>query len=150
MKGISPLIAAVLLIAFTLAIAGIMATWATTFTQEKSTALTSEAECIGALDVTDLIYDNDTKTVTLTIRNINKKLNLTNIKIAMLYSNVSLNYEYVLTHANVTVNPATANTSLGPTQRAWVSIVTTGITKPKSVEVTAENCPTYPVEVSFT
>lgn len=35
MKGVTPLIAAVLLIAFTIAIAGIMAIWATTFTKNN-------------------------------------------------------------------------------------------------------------------
>ena len=43
-KGVSPLIATVLLIAVTMAIAGVMATWATTFTAGKASTIVSFAE----------------------------------------------------------------------------------------------------------
>src|SRR3989338_298115 len=62
-KGISPLIAAVLLIAFTMAIAGIMATWATQFSTQKIEQSSAEAECIGVLDIGSLSYSNGTISV---------------------------------------------------------------------------------------
>lgn len=57
-KGISPLIATVLLIAFTMAIAGIMATWATSFVNVKMSEAdnASAATCTGILNVDARIY----------------------------------------------------------------------------------------------
>lgn len=49
MKGISPLIASVILIALTLAIAGILSTWAIQFVGRTQTGITTRTECIGAL-----------------------------------------------------------------------------------------------------
>lgn len=43
-KGVSPLIAAVLLIAFTMAVAAILTAWVTTFTQEQTDALGNKSE----------------------------------------------------------------------------------------------------------
>src|SRR3989344_7035150 len=74
MKGVSPLIAAVLLIAFTMAIAGILATWATTFSRQRLSIATTEGECLGALDVSSLnTYVEDVTNkihITFKIRNV--------------------------------------------------------------------------------
>ncbi|MCJ7479212.1 MAG: hypothetical protein MUP63_03495 [Candidatus Nanohaloarchaeota archaeon QJJ-7] len=43
-KGVSPLIAAVLLIAFTMAVAAILTAWVTTFTQEQTEQLGNQSE----------------------------------------------------------------------------------------------------------
>ena len=56
-KGISPLIAAVLLIAFTMTIAGLLATWASSFMTQKTNNLTQSdqkvQQCLGVnFDVT--------------------------------------------------------------------------------------------------
>jgi len=58
-KGISPLIATVLLIAFTMAIAGIMATWATSFVQAKITETENQTSvtCAGMLSIDARIID---------------------------------------------------------------------------------------------
>ncbi len=55
MKGISPLIAAVLLIAVTMTIAGIMATWATSFTKEQIRLAENQSQniCNAQFDVFD-------------------------------------------------------------------------------------------------
>jgi flagellin-like protein len=50
-KGISPLIASVILIAVTLAIAGILATWAFQFVGNKTLAIGKQAECVNAWEV---------------------------------------------------------------------------------------------------
>jgi flagellin-like protein len=50
-KGISPLIASVILIAVTLAIAGILATWAFQFVGGRTQAIGQQTECINAWEV---------------------------------------------------------------------------------------------------
>jgi len=71
MKGISPLIASVLLIAFTLAVATIIGSWLTsvskTSTQQIGSQLTQQVNCTGnILDVVDAFcHDNTIVTVTL-------------------------------------------------------------------------------------
>ncbi len=64
MKGISPLIATVLLIAFTVGIGGIISVWVTGFTQTSSKIVSKQGEnqliCAnGAIDLTNLKYCNN-------------------------------------------------------------------------------------------
>jgi len=63
-KGISPLIAAVLLIAFTMTIAGLMAAWAQSFVSGQTEELTEQAresqQCTGANFNIDSIKANST------------------------------------------------------------------------------------------
>ncbi|MBI5061275.1 MAG: hypothetical protein HZB67_03095 [Candidatus Aenigmarchaeota archaeon] len=89
-KGISPLVASVLLIAFTLSIAGIMATWSTSFVRGKTSVITSQAECIGSLDVEVKNYQsgvdgsgNAVANVTLMIRNPKSTISLSDILISL-------------------------------------------------------------------
>jgi flagellin-like protein len=58
-KGISPLIAAVLLIAFTMAVAAILTAWVTTFTQDTTSEISNESsrlvQCsFGGLSIYDV------------------------------------------------------------------------------------------------
>ena len=76
-KGISPLIAAVLLIAFTMVIAGLMATWATNLVKTE----TSELECIGALSIDPPTFSGST--VTVKIRNTDTKISLSSIQVIL-------------------------------------------------------------------
>ena len=73
-KGISPLIAAVLLIAFTMAVAGILTAWVTTFTQDTADQ-TGEAgeellDCSSArVRIQDAYFNNDTSDVSVVVTN---------------------------------------------------------------------------------
>ena len=63
-KGISPLIAAVLLIAFTMAVAGILTAWVTTFTQDTADQVGEDAEqtvscSFGGLSIYEAVHDED-------------------------------------------------------------------------------------------
>ena len=82
LKGISPLIAAVLLIAFTMAIAGILAIWATTFSQQR---LQSAATC-PALGVQDLTYNTATDEISIRLLNTNRNAAQTDIKVSIIYA----------------------------------------------------------------
>jgi flagellin-like protein len=140
LKGISPLIAAVLLIAITMALAGVMASWATQFSVSRLTKTDQETNCIGALDLSSLKFDNGT--VTLKIRNIGD-INLTNMKANLEYGDATKNkLDIKLKDYNVTdpLNPASTT----------FFIYSTGTTdKPDKIEVYSENCKSYPVPLLF-
>lgn len=139
-KGISPLIAAVLLIAFTMAIAGIMASWATTFSSGRLSSAQSQAECVGALDIGSLRFENTT--INLRIRNTNEQLNLTGMRAVVEYDDPSKNAEYVLINYNIT-DP------LAPAVTTFLTLDTGDTTKPDKIEVIASNCPQHSAVLFF-
>ncbi len=139
-KGVSPLIAAVLLIAVTMAIAGVMATWATTFTAGKVDEANIGADCIGALDISSLTFNN--QTVAVKIRNVAERINLTNIKASIEYGDVSKNKE-------VSIKIYNATDPLAPGSTTWFIYDTGSTTKPQKIEVFASNCLKYPATLFF-
>lgn len=138
-KGISPLIAAVLLVAFTMAIAGIMAAWATTFAQSRLT----EAGCALALRVLDLKFT--TGNISVRVINENNNLNLTDLRFSILYSDSRKNQENLfLKSYNGEADP------LAPSERQTVIINTTdNSTEPTEIEIVAGNCPKVPAKAKF-
>ncbi len=73
-KGVSPLIAAVLLIAFTMAVAAILTAWVTTFTQEQTETVGEQSEQViecsyATLSVFDATWDNDSEQMQVTVAN---------------------------------------------------------------------------------
>ena len=139
-KGISPLIAAVLLVAFTMAIAGIMAAWATTFAQGR---LTEATTCALALRVLDLKFTNGN--ISVRVVNENNNANLTDIRFSILYADSVKNKEnQMLKTYNADADP------LSPTERQTVIINTTdNVTEPTDIEIVAGNCPKTPAKVRF-
>jgi flagellin-like protein len=89
MKGISPLVAAVLLIGVTMTIAGALAFWVSGFMTERTKAFekrTAEYEkCIGAnFDISFSFYNNTDGTLVIYIENkADVRLNLTGISIML-------------------------------------------------------------------
>jgi len=139
-KGVSPLIATVLLIAVTMAIAGVMATWATTFTAGKVEEANVGADCIGAIDISSLAFSNTT--VTLKIRNVAERINLTNIKASIEYGDFTKNKQLNVVDYNVT-DP------LPPASTTWLVYNTASTTKPSKIEILASNCVKYPATLFF-
>ena len=80
MKGISPLVAAVLLIAVTMTIAGILAYWASSFVRSSLPAINNtDTECAGSnFNVYLASYNSTTKNFTVMLENTGKY----NIKIS--------------------------------------------------------------------
>lgn len=139
MRGISPLIAAVLLVAFTMAIAGIMAAWATTFAQTRLT----EAGCALSLRVLDLKFTNGN--VSVRVINENNNLNLTDLKASIIYSDLTKNKENLLLK---TYNPNAE--PLAPSQRYTITInLSDNATEPEKIEILAGNCPKVPAVAKF-
>ena len=114
LKGVSPLIAAVLLIAVTMAIAGVMATWATTFTAGKVDEANIGADCIGAIDISSLTFSNTT--VSIKIRNVAERINLTNIRASVEYGDATKNKEILISDYNATdpLAPGSTTPSTSP------------------------------------
>jgi flagellin-like protein len=135
-KGISPLIAAVLLIAFTMAIAGIMAIWATTFSQQR---LQTAATC-PALTVQDLSYSTTTGDVTLRLLNTNRNAPQTGIKVSVLYPDgVNSEGNALANLAALAVRTDTIDANGTSNHQNPASPV------PTRVEVITTECPTTPV-----
>ncbi|MBI2579536.1 MAG: hypothetical protein HYW27_01405 [Candidatus Aenigmarchaeota archaeon] len=139
-KGISPLIAAVLLIAFTMAIAGIMATWATQFSTQKIEQSSSEAECIGVLDIGSLSFNNGT--ISVRIKNLGDRLNLTDIKAVVEYSDATKSKQYNIKDFNAT-DP------LAPGGVTFFVAGTGEPAKPQKIQVFSTNCKKNPAELRF-
>lgn len=131
MKGVSPLIAAVLLIAFTMAIAGILATWATTFSRQRLSVATTEGECLGALDVSSVDFKD--MHITFKIRNV-AQINMTNLRATVEYESSSKNKDYLLKDWGI-------SDPLRPAVTQFADINTTDPAKPESIEIFSETCP---------
>ncbi len=131
MKGVSPLIAAVLLIAFTMAIAGILATWATTFSRQRLSVATTEGDCLGALDVSSIKFEAEH--ITLKIRNV-APINMSNMRATVEYSNPPDNTDYLLKDWGV-------DDPLRPAVTQFADIDTGNPAKPETIEIFSETCP---------
>ncbi len=88
MKGISPLVATILLIAFTLIIAGILAGWATQFASNQQQQLN---QCMDAMMyIQRATYDSTTGELAVVAYNAGR---------------VNLNFFFLLSYANATAHP---------------------------------------------
>ncbi len=77
-KGISPLVAAVLLIAFTLAVASILTAYVTTFTEESAQELGNQTQQVtscayAGLSIFDAVYDSSAGEITVNVANTGTK-----------------------------------------------------------------------------
>lgn len=94
MKGLSPLVATVLLIAFTVGIGGIISIWISGFTQTSSKIVSKEGEnqiiCSnGAVDIYNLKYCSSTNNISGIIRN-NGRIAIGNITMQTIFGNGSM------------------------------------------------------------
>jgi flagellin-like protein len=136
MKGISPLIASVLLIAFTMTIAGLMAAWAQSWTGTRL----SSTQCALTLTVDDLRFENDQ--IIIAIRNNNNKVNLTDLRGYTFYSDVTKNTNYILKDYG-------ADDPLAPLMGTTAVINTTSSTKPQRIRIVSGTCPDTPADGYF-
>lgn len=93
MKGISPLIASVLLIAFTIAVAGILSGWFTSFTKTATETVGGEATerlacSYGGIAILNLKYGTTTYNISGNIENTGD-IDLGDIDIQIIYTNGS-------------------------------------------------------------
>ncbi len=137
MKGVSPLIAAVVLIAFTITIAFMVANWGTSFIQSQTEAVSSQIQCLGALGTgTPQFYTDQvggTSKIAISVTNLNREIQLTNIKLSVFYSDPLKNLENIDTGITLVS---------GDTKTIVQDLVATE--KPISVRVVSTNCPNAP------
>ncbi len=100
-KGISPLIATVLLIAFTITIATLLASWMTGFTttQTETTGTTADAEikcAYGSITIKSMKYNNSDTKLYAEIENNAGDVDLSNITFSIILANSST-YTYSTT-----------------------------------------------------
>jgi len=93
MKGVSPLIATVLLIAFTISIAGIISIWLIGFSRTSSETIGSEAErqlicSYGGISLSNLRYSSSAGRMSGEVEN-TRTISLGNISIQIMYTNAS-------------------------------------------------------------
>lgn len=137
MKGISPLIASVLLIAITAVTASLITVWARSLVTEQAGVVKSEIECVGALDLSEVKYDNGN--LTLTIRNLGN-IDIEGIRASVIYDDATKNTEYVLKDYGV-AEP------LSPGSTDW-AVIPIGSPKPLRVELVSVTCPKHPSSLS--
>ena len=134
MKGISPLIAAVILIALTMAIAGIMAAFATQITTSKISESQAKANCLGSIDLSSATFQGSTLSIKVT--NQQDRLNLTGFLADIEYG------DPLKSKANSNINMKNYNFSdpLPPSNADWFIYNTQDTDTPKSIFIFASNC----------
>ncbi len=122
-KGISPLVAVIMLIAFTLIIAGILAGWATQFTQSQRT---SAQRCVDARIILQSgVYANSSESIsnlTLTVYN---------------YGSVDLSLKPIVKYVNGSI--VTFNDTISVNAGEIVTHVLTGIDGANFEQVTVQS-----------
>jgi flagellin-like protein len=113
-KGVSPLVAVITLIGFTLIIAGFLANWATQFTQRQTRAI---EYCLGAEAIIQgATYDSGTDTLNLYVNN---------------RGDVDLTFDVLLTYddGSVTKPSGTYQVDAGDLQTFTLTSVTDNLTE---------------------
>lgn len=133
LKGISPIVASVLLIAFSTAIAAIVGTWATGYTESRLTSL-ELCQNINLL-IPEFSYNSTTKKGSLTIQNVGGEV--TGYKI---YAFVDLNRKELLEEINQNI-PRNEKTTIN---------FEISLPNPRGLTVETNNCPGVRVNVLIT
>ena len=122
-KGISPLVAVIMLIAFTMIVAGILATWTTNFAQRQRVKIEFCTEASAYIQ--GGTYDSGTNTLNLVVYNNGK---------------VPLSFISILTYKNGTVHKAstTWNISAGDIETLSISGVSSNL---EQVTIQSKECP---------
>lgn len=138
-KGISPLIATVLLIAFTMAIAGMMATWATSFVSTKMAETQNQTDitCSGNFNV-DARVNGTAGFAVVDVASSN--LNLTTWK-GYAY------YDDPVNNQIVTLSDSTMGMRTGD---SWTFRFNVTVANPRYLKISASNCPVASKTVSIT
>lgn len=126
MKGISPLIATVLLIAFTVAVAGLLSSWLMSFTKSSSEIVSRQSNTqlvcsYGGIALSNLKYSSSCNCMNGTIEN-TQTISLGNITIQTIYSNQSTITTKLCVYGSAAKDCGVANISLQPRESVSFSI----------------------------
>jgi len=151
-KGISPLLATVILIALTLSVAALLGSWFTSITRTQTTMIeetaTKQINCTAALlDIVDVTCSGNNDNIKVTITNLGHDISLYNFSTL-----VTINNTYYL---NNTGGPNSTD-PLNPGEQAILSYHCDNTTycvngvKVEKVRVSSYICPDKYAEKSFT
>ena len=130
MKGISPLIASVILIAVTLAIAGILSTWALQFVGRTQTGITTRTECIGALQFTvPPTYSATTGNLTLSYVNTKATITLDNLTAIITFETGQVSQSLL---GSLNQSPLAGSSGY--------KTISVGAIKPRNLKISSANC----------
>ncbi|MFH0711162.1 MAG: archaellin/type IV pilin N-terminal domain-containing protein [Candidatus Aenigmatarchaeota archaeon] len=118
MKGISPIIATVLLIAFTVAVAGLLSTWLTGFTSSTSKQVSDSSSITlscsyGGVSFGSLRFNSSTLYIAGDLENTGT-VSLGNFSLQIIYANKSISNYLLCTSGGVGSNCTAKNISLLP------------------------------------
>ncbi len=140
-KGISPLVAAVILIAITMAIAGLMAAFATNISSSK---LTEAKRCTPpTLTLLDLEFAPSSGNITVRMVNSNRNNVMEKVTYSIIYADPTKNKE------NVALSTVAPKDFVNPLEKMTIIIVTNDTTKPRKLEMTTETCPELTISGEF-
>ena len=134
-KGISPLIAAILLIAFTITVATFLATWSTTFAKTQTQEFTKAGREIASqcqyanLQVETAVYDDADDKIIAVVWNMGKT-ELSDFQFLVYYSDVNI----------TTLTPEESNRTLS-TGDFYTFTVYNVTSTPKKIQVRSLYCP---------
>jgi flagellin-like protein len=132
-KGVSPVVASVLLIAFSIAIATLVGTWAMNYTQGKLTAMEAENKCNGVIIQNGSFrYDADARQGIIELQNLGDP-----ISGYRLYA-FNDNEQELLKEIPATINKGETKTFSFDTKLAGI----------KEIMVEVINCPTIKIRVT--
>lgn len=134
MRGISPLIATVILIALTMAIAGLMAAFATQITSTKISESQEKSGCLGALELSSISFQSTILSVK--ISNHHERMNVSGFIADVDYGDP----EKSKAHLNLRMKDYNFTDPLMPGTSDWFIYNTSDTVVPKSVFVFATSC----------
>jgi flagellin-like protein len=125
-KGISPIVATVLLIAFTVGVAGILSVWITGFTQTTTETVdkksTTELTCVyGGIALSTLRFNSTTGNISSNIEN-SGQISIGSITFQVFYRNASTLTLPLCRYGSIISNCSIANLSLTPREMVSVSV----------------------------
>ncbi|MFH0890283.1 MAG: archaellin/type IV pilin N-terminal domain-containing protein [Candidatus Aenigmatarchaeota archaeon] len=141
-KGISPLIASVLLVAFTMAVAAILVVWITGFTQQQTTTVGARGEKQTSCSFSTISINKDDVTalgsklnITVTYSSGTEKLNITGFALrdanSVTYYNTTVASDTTSLNMNVGENRKFINYALNspitPAGTAWAEVRVTAL-----------------------
>lgn len=134
MKGISPLIAAVILIALTMAIAGLMAAFATQITTSKITESQEKSQCLGAIDVSSGSFQGTVLSVK--VANQHERANISGFIADVEYGDPQKSRS----HSNIRMKNYNFTDPLSPGASDWFIYDTRDTTLPRRVFIFGTSC----------
>ena len=144
MKGVSPLVATVLLIAFVVAVAGIIAAWTTGFAKSQTQVVEQQSTYAitcgyGSINMKSLIFQSASTRLAGTIEN-NGQISLGNLTLRIVYQNATSQSIPLCSSASGAVSCSSVNLSMMPSDQSSFNVTLWG-SNYDSIRVTT-NCST--------